>query len=67
MHFLIGALLALVTAANAGLYPRQSPANATGVKTITSPQNVTMRYTEPGICETTNGVKSYAGYIDLDA
>lgn len=44
------------------------PANATGVKTITSPTNVTIRYKMPeqeGVCETTPGVNSYAGYIDL--
>lgn len=45
------------------------PANATNVKTITSPGGVTIRYKEPGqdgICETTEGVNSYAGYVDLD-
>ena len=44
------------------------PANATDVKTITSPTNVTIRYKMPGeagICETTPGVNSYAGYIDM--
>lgn len=48
--------------------PRQVPANATGVTTITSPAGVRMRYKEPGndgFCETTPGVKSYSGYIDL--
>jgi len=48
---------------------RQLPANATGVKTITTPQNITIRYKEPGkegVCETTPGVNSYSGYIDLD-
>lgn len=48
---------------------RQLPANATGVKTITSPGGVTIRYKEPGndgVCETTTGVNSYAGYVDLD-
>ncbi|KAK4888979.1 hypothetical protein LTR27_012200 [Elasticomyces elasticus] len=46
------------------------PANATDVKTITSPTNVTIRYKEPGkdgVCETTPGVNSYSGYIDLAA
>lgn len=40
-----------------------------GLKTITTPQNVTIRYKEPGkegVCETTPGVNSYSGYIDLD-
>ncbi|KAK4540654.1 hypothetical protein LTR36_008985 [Oleoguttula mirabilis] len=44
------------------------PANATDVKTFTTPTNVTIRYKEPGaagVCETTPGVNSYAGYIDL--
>lgn len=44
------------------------PANATDVKTITTPTNVTIRYKEPGkdgVCETTPGVNSYSGYIDL--
>ena len=50
------------------LEDRQVPANATGVKTITSPSGVQIRYKEPGkegICETTPGVNSYAGYVDL--
>ena len=49
---------------------RQLPSNATDLKTITSADGVTIRYAEPGkngICETTAGVNSYAGYIDLDA
>ncbi|KAI9881262.1 MAG: hypothetical protein M1830_005548 [Pleopsidium flavum] len=48
--------------------PRQLPANATGVQTLVSPGNVTIRYKNPGaegICETTPCVNSYAGYIDL--
>lgn len=52
------------------VHTRQLPANATGVKTITTPQNITIRYKEPGkegVCETTPGVNSYSGYIDLDA
>jgi carboxypeptidase C (cathepsin A) len=52
------------------LHRRQIPANATDVKTLTTPQNITIRYKEPGkegICETTPGVNSYSGYIDLDA
>ena len=52
----------------AGLEPRQVPANATGVNTIKSPSGVTIRYKEPGkdgVCETTPGVNSYSGYVDL--
>ncbi|PLB44706.1 putative carboxypeptidase S1 [Aspergillus steynii IBT 23096] len=47
---------------------RQLPNDPTGVKTITTPNNVTIRYKEPGsegVCETTPGVKSYSGYVDL--
>ncbi|KAK6437400.1 hypothetical protein LTR95_006409 [Oleoguttula sp. CCFEE 5521] len=44
------------------------PANATDVKSIVTPNNVTIRYKEPGkagVCETTPGVNSYSGYIDV--
>ncbi|KAK5116401.1 hypothetical protein LTR62_007948 [Meristemomyces frigidus] len=44
------------------------PANATDLKTITTPTGVTIRYKEPGkegVCETVPGVNSYSGYIDL--
>ncbi|KAL4888109.1 peptidase S10, serine carboxypeptidase [Aspergillus ambiguus] len=47
---------------------RQLPKDPTGVKTITTANNVTIRYKEPGkegVCETTPGVKSYSGYVDL--
>lgn len=50
------------------LMKRQFPANATDVKTFVTPTNVTIRYKNPGadgVCETTPGVNSYAGYIDL--
>ncbi|OJD20220.1 hypothetical protein ACJ73_08447, partial [Blastomyces percursus] len=45
------------------------PADPEGVKTILSPSGVQIRYKEPsndGVCETTPGVKSYSGYVDLD-
>ena len=64
-------LLASMQIANAASIkhsPRQVPANPTGVTTITSPAGVQIRYKEPGtdgFCETTPGVKSYSGYIDL--
>lgn len=51
------------------LLRRQLPASPKGVKTITTPNNATVRYKEPGsegVCETTPGVKSYSGYVDLD-
>lgn len=50
------------------LEQRQIPANATDVNTIQSPTGVQIRYKEPGkagVCETTPGVNSYAGYVDL--
>ncbi|KAI9841936.1 MAG: hypothetical protein M1838_003343 [Thelocarpon superellum] len=69
---LLAALLLAGPGADAGklsqLSPRQLPANATGVKTITTPGNATIRYKNPGaegVCETTPGVNSYSGYIDL--
>lgn len=48
--------------------PRQLPAAVKGVRTITSPSGVKIRYKEPGkhgVCETTKGVRSYSGYVDL--
>ncbi|KAI8629907.1 Alpha/Beta hydrolase protein [Xylariaceae sp. FL1651] len=51
------------------LLKKQVPAEPTDVKTITSPTGVTIRYKEPGlegVCETTPGVNSYSGYVDLD-
>jgi hypothetical protein len=50
-------------------HARQVPTNATGVKSITTPQGITIRYNElglEGLCETTPGVNNYSGYIDLD-
>lgn len=44
------------------------PKDATDVKTLTTPNNVTIRYKMPGedgVCETTPGVNSYSGYIDV--
>ena len=71
--FLALTLLRLVCDVTAVKLPyvdkRQLPANATGVTTITSPSGAQIRYKEPGkegICETTPGVNSYAGYVDLD-
>lgn len=55
---------------NYPILPRQIPANATGVTTITAPSGAQIRYKQPGkdgVCETTPGVNSYSGYIDLDA
>lgn len=47
---------------------RQLPEEPEGVKSFTTANGVTIRYKEPGkegICETTPGVKSYSGYVDL--
>ena len=60
--------LPLVVNALPRLEGRQVPANATGVTTITAPSGAQIRYKEPGkagVCETTPGVNSYSGYIDL--
>jgi len=67
---LAASLLSYTTAVESApqLEPRQIPANATDVTTIQSPTGVTIRYKEPGkagVCETTPGVGSYAGYVDL--
>ncbi|WEW59042.1 hypothetical protein PRK78_004510 [Emydomyces testavorans] len=51
------------------LHRRQLPQQPQGVKTILSPDGVRIRYKEPGkegVCETTAGVNSYSGYVDLD-
>lgn len=47
--------------------PEYVPADPTDVTTIYSPGGVQIRYKEPEICETTPGVRSYSGYVDLDA
>ncbi|KAI0202606.1 carboxypeptidase S1 [Astrocystis sublimbata] len=45
----------------------QFPPTPEGVKVLESKlgNGVTISYKEPGICETTDGVKSYAGYVHL--
>ena len=48
--------------------PRQLPAEPTGVQTIVSPNGVNITFKEPGkqgICETTPGVNSYSGFVNL--
>jgi carboxypeptidase C (cathepsin A) len=48
---------------------RQVPADPTGVTTITSAQGAEIRFKQPGkagVCETTEGVDDYAGYISLN-
>ena len=47
---------------------RQLPAEPTGVQTIISPNGINITYKEPGkagVCETTPGVNSYAGFVNL--
>ncbi|OAL02046.1 alpha/beta-hydrolase [Phaeosphaeriaceae sp. SRC1lsM3a] len=41
------------------------PKDTSDYKTATAPNNVTVRYKNPGICEMTPGVDSYSGYVDL--
>ncbi|KAF2839186.1 peptidase S10, serine carboxypeptidase [Patellaria atrata CBS 101060] len=48
---------------------RQVPADPTGVTEIISAQGAKIRYKQPGkagVCETTEGVDDYAGYISLN-
>lgn len=50
------------------LHKRQLPALPEGVQTIISPSGVNITYKDPGaegVCETTPGVKSYAGFVNL--
>lgn len=64
---LLATVVATVSAA--AINPRDAPEHATGVKVIRSPNGSRIRYKEPGkegICETTPGVNSYSGYIDID-
>ncbi|KAE8153211.1 Alpha/Beta hydrolase protein [Aspergillus avenaceus] len=52
-----------------GLATAQYPPVPEGVTVITSKihENVTISFKEPGICETTPGVRSYSGYVHLPA
>ncbi|KAF7589545.1 hypothetical protein BBP40_004168 [Aspergillus hancockii] len=61
-------LATVATAAAAAIQSRGAPKEPSGVKTITAPDGSKIRYKEPGkegICETTPGVNSYSGYIDI--
>lgn len=52
----------------AQITPRQLPAEPVGIQQITSPSGANITYKEPGkdgICETTPGVNSYAGFVNL--
>ncbi|KAH4214320.1 hypothetical protein HBI95_006390 [Parastagonospora nodorum] len=41
------------------------PKEVNHYKIATAPNNVTIRYKNPGICESVPGVDSYAGYVDI--
>ncbi len=43
------------------------PEERLGVRTLAVTPNATIRYKEPKICESTAGVKSYSGFVDLDS
>jgi carboxypeptidase D len=60
---LLISLLFLISAINASIFPRQIPAHATRLKTISSPDGIQIRYKNPKICETTTGVNTYSRYI----
>lgn len=47
---------------------RQLPAEPTGVQSLITPAGINITYKDPGaegVCETTPGVKSYAGFVNL--
>lgn len=54
----------LATAIATGTHA-QLPAEVTDLKIVTGQDGKTLRFKEPGLCETTKGVKSYSGFIDL--
>ncbi|KAI0206774.1 Alpha/Beta hydrolase protein [Astrocystis sublimbata] len=70
--WLLGASLALASSLPPRveeMLKRQAPAEPKGVKTIKSPGGSQIRFKEPGksgVCETTPGVNSYSGYVDVD-
>ncbi|CAK4032537.1 alpha beta-hydrolase [Lecanosticta acicola] len=57
----------ILFAVGVGLATAQFPPTPEGVRTIKSKfhPGVEVSYKEPGLCETTPGVKSYAGYVHL--
>ncbi|KAK2599802.1 hypothetical protein N8I77_011526 [Diaporthe amygdali] len=57
----------LLVASLIGLGVAQFPPKPEGVTRLKSKfhENVTLSFKEPGICETTPGVKSYSGYVHL--
>ncbi|KAI0123686.1 carboxypeptidase C [Xylariales sp. AK1849] len=63
------ALVWLLCAVFSGVAAARFPPTPEGIKILKSKfhENVTISYKEPGICETTPGVKSYSGYVHLPA
>jgi len=66
----LSSLVLRVTAASKKQWSKRGdhlylPKEINDYKTATAPNNVTIRYKNPGICETTPGVDSYSGYVDL--
>ena len=48
--------------------PRQLPLEPTGIQTLITPNGVNITYKQPGkegVCETTPGVNSYSGFVNL--
>ncbi|KAB5513212.1 carboxypeptidase S1 [Coniochaeta sp. 2T2.1] len=62
---LTGALLGLAITAQHALAHFPPPLEGVTVLKSKFNQDITISYKEPGICETTEGVKSYSGYIHL--
>lgn len=61
------ALCLLVAGLSAYIVGAQFPPPREGITTVKSHhhEGITISYKEPGICETTPGVKSYSGYLHL--
>lgn len=57
--------LAILATGIATITYAQLPAEVTDLKIVTGRDGRTVRFREPEICETTEGVKSYSGFIDL--
>lgn len=55
----------LTILAGASTILAQLPAEAVNVRTVTGGNGMTLRYKEPGLCESTDGVRSYSGFIDV--
>ena len=55
--------LTVLTAASTAL--AQFPANVTDLKTIEVQDGRAVRFKNPELCETTEGVNSYSGFVDI--